>query len=111
MDAFTTVGVTDWVKECENVDGRIIDVRTDEEFSESFIKGAEQVNIMTPSFKDDIGKYDRDGSYFVYCRSGKRSESAMNIMKEMGFTNVYNLGGGIMDWERQGMEVEYGEDF
>ena len=105
MDAFTTVESSEWIAECEKVNGVVIDVRTDEEFSESHIKGADQVNIMTPDFKETIGKYQKDGAYFVYCKSGKRSEAAMHIMREMGFTNVYNLAGGIMDWERKGMEV------
>ena len=41
---------------------------------------------------------DKKKSYFVYCRSGKRSYSACEIMKELGFTNLYNLESGYLDW-------------
>lgn len=111
MSPFTTIDASQWIEACERANGKIIDVRTDGEFAESYIKNAEQVDFMSPMFKDNISAYDRDQSYFVYCRSGKRSEGAMNLMKEMGFAEVYNLDGGILAWEQQGRDVEGGAEF
>ncbi|MBP5583235.1 MAG: rhodanese-like domain-containing protein, partial [Bacteroidales bacterium] len=37
----------------------------------------------------------------VYCRSGKRSLNAMNIMVELGFSEVYNMQGGILAFKKQ----------
>lgn len=48
-------------------------------------------------------KLDRDKKYLVYCRSGKRSKSAQEIMKELGFKEVINMTGGFMDWEKEGL--------
>jgi rhodanese-related sulfurtransferase len=41
----------------------------------------------------------------VYCRSGGRSASAADVLKEKGFTKVYNLDGGITSWQENGFEV------
>jgi len=38
-------------------------------------------------------------NYYVYCRSGNRSNNACNVMKEMGFENTFNLVGGRMQWK------------
>ena len=43
-------------------------------------------------------------SYYVYCRSGKRSYAACEIMKDLGFKNVYNLESGYMGWFENGYE-------
>jgi rhodanese-related sulfurtransferase len=48
---------------------------------------------------------DKEKVIFVYCRSGNRSTTASNILAELGYTKVYNLG-GINDWP---YEVESGK--
>jgi rhodanese-related sulfurtransferase len=40
----------------------------------------------------------------VYCRSGNRSAFAANLLKQAGYTEVYDLG-GIIDWARQGLPI------
>jgi len=40
---------------------------------------------------------DRSATIFIYCRSGRRSVTAANILLELGYTGIYNLG-GIIDW-------------
>ena len=39
----------------------------------------------------------------IYCRSGKRSGKALSMMKELGFREVYNMLGGIVQWESGGL--------
>ncbi|PKR81546.1 rhodanese-like domain-containing protein [Brumimicrobium salinarum] len=78
----------------------IIDVRRPEEWEEGIIPHSKLINIMDPgNFVKDIEKLDKDMPYFIYCRSGARSEQACIAMNRMGFKETYNLVGGILDWK------------
>ena len=77
----------------------IIDVRTPEEFGEGFIKNAINLNIYDSSdFIKKIKSFSSNKEYYIYCNSGDRSSAACKIMSQMGFNNVYNLTGGISEW-------------
>ena len=77
----------------------ILDVRTPDEYEEKHIANSTLINIQEPqNFMNEIGKLDKDKSYYVYCKSGGRSMMACQIMNQTGFKNVINLHGGIMDW-------------
>ena len=75
----------------------LLDVRTEEEHQESRIPGS----ILIPDF--EIGSRaeselpDKNALILVYCRGGRRSESAAKELVAMGYTNVYDFG-GITDW-------------
>lgn len=86
--------------------GIILDVRTPEEFAEGHIPGAINLDVNGSNFKDEIGKLDKSKDYEVYCRSGKRSLKASEMMQSEGFTKVTNLDGGIMGWQEKGYPVE-----
>lgn len=70
-----------------------IDVRTPEEFKEGHLKDA--INIPVNQIGARIGSVSPDKSAPVnlYCRSGRRSEAALQELKKMGYTNVTNHGG------------------
>jgi rhodanese-related sulfurtransferase len=72
--------------------GKVIDVRTPEEFSEGYVKGAVNIDVSDPDFESQIASLDKDVAYSVYCRSGNRSAVAVDIMRNAGFTNVVDLG-------------------
>ena len=84
---------------------RILDVRTPEEFAEGYIEGAQFMDFYREDFKIEIESMDKEFTYAVYCRSGKRSGKAIEIMQEAGFHNLFNLDGGIIDWAHAGMPV------
>ncbi|MCX6556999.1 MAG: PDZ domain-containing protein [Candidatus Aminicenantes bacterium] len=92
----------------KNVDPlfKIIDVRTAEEFAVNRIKGALNIDVKADGFKDKVAKLDKNGTYLVYCRGGVRSVRAMNLMKELGFTRVYNLAGGLKNWQAEKLPLE-----
>jgi rhodanese-related sulfurtransferase len=70
-----------------------------EKLAEGYIDGADLfIDVNGNSFQSEIAKLDKSANYIVYCRSGARSMNASNYMVEQGFTNVYNLDGGIMRW-------------
>ena len=77
----------------------VIDVRTPGEVAEGYIDGADLfIDVNGSSFQSEMAKLDKSANYIIYCRSGARSMNAANYMVENGFTNVYNLDGGIMRW-------------
>jgi len=76
----------------------IIDVRTAGEFAGGKIRGARNLDIMSPSFQTQVKNLPKDKTYLLYCRSGNRSGQACEIMSDLGFNNLKNLSGGIMRW-------------
>lgn len=86
----------------ENVDDAVlIDVRTPEEIAEFSLDGHIVMNIADPSFTMKIDELDRDKSYFMYCRSGNRSGHACRYMLAQGFKKLYNLKGGVIEWQEE----------
>jgi rhodanese-related sulfurtransferase len=83
----------------------IIDVRTPEEYANGHIKAALNRDYNSPTFKNDIAKFDKNKIYVVYCQSGVRSAGARDIMQELGFQQIYNMDGGITAWMAQGLPV------
>jgi rhodanese-related sulfurtransferase len=77
----------------------LIDVRTPGEISEGYIAGAAHfIDFYSDGFQNEIKKLDKDKTYVVYCRSGGRSGKAAKFMVENGFNTVFNLNGGISDY-------------
>ena len=83
----------------------LIDVRTPGEFERGHIENSVNINIADRSFKEEVGKLDRSEPVYVYCKVGGRSAKAASILREMGFEEVYDLEGGIRNWEKSGMKV------
>lgn len=71
----------------------ILDVRTPEEYKETYITGARNIDFKNPNFKSEIEKLDKSKTYKIYCRSGNRSGKTMDLMKSMGFRDLEDLGG------------------
>ena len=74
----------------------IIDVRTPEEFATGHLVGAINIDVNSPDFRDQVMALDKNGEYFVYCRSGNRSGQAIGQMTQMGFTDTTN-GGSVQE--------------
>lgn len=90
----------EWKKGFEaSQNSQIIDVRTPDEFNEGYIDGAKLINIQdTSKFMEEIEELPKDKDYYVYCRSGRRSEMACQLMNKAGIEHAFNLEGGILDW-------------
>ncbi|MBX3066364.1 MAG: rhodanese-like domain-containing protein [Anaerolineae bacterium] len=80
----------------------LLDVRTPEEFATGHI--AEAVNISVDELQSRLSEVPHDVPVIVYCRSGNRSATAAKILKDAGYTSIYDLG-GIAAWIAQGMPV------
>ena len=79
----------------------LLDVRTPEETAEGKINGAIEADVKSDDFKDQIDKLDKEQSYIIYCRSGKRSSKAYKIMKENGFGALMVLDGGYLAYSAE----------
>lgn len=99
------ISAAEFRKMADKKEGVILDVRTAEEFAEGHIPGAINIDYNSENFKSEVQKLDKNKSYEVYCRSGKRSSASAEIMNELGFKNVVNLEGGILEWQENGFEV------
>lgn len=83
----------------------IVDVRTPEEIEEGIIPAALNIDVMDPqAFMEGIESLDTHKNLYVYCRSGRRSAQACMILEQQGFDNVFNLLGGMLEWDGEVVE-------
>lgn len=71
----------------------VIDVRNPDEFGAGHIAGAVNIAVEAADFGARIADLDRESPYLVYCRSGRRSALASDLMAAAGFTDVVDAGG------------------
>jgi len=77
----------------------LLDVRQPEEYEADHIPGAKLIPLGELEARH--GELDRDSVLITYCRSGRRSLGASILLCGLGFRNVYNIGGGILYWDRE----------
>jgi rhodanese-related sulfurtransferase len=73
----------------------LVDVREQHEFDICDLNGA---LIPLQTLPQRLGELGKDAHTVVHCRSGARSANAVNLMRQSGFTNVWNVNGGILAW-------------
>lgn len=79
---------------------QLIDVRTAAEYQEGHIPGASLMDVQQESsFLQQIQSLDANGRYVLYCRSGRRSKTAKELMIQKGFKHVVDLEGGFLGWK------------
>lgn len=83
----------------------VVDVRRSEEFSAGHLAGAFNLNVLDEAvFTKGIARFDAAHTYYIYCRSGRRSQRAAQLMTQHGL-RVVDLRGGFLAWEQAGMPV------
>ena len=82
-------------------DAVIIDVRNGSEFASGYIDGA--INIPVDNISNI--NYPKETVIIVYCASGMRSAKAAETLIDLGYTNVYNLDGGLINWGAELVEI------
>ena len=78
----------------------IIDVRTPEEFNKGHLRNSLNVNWFDENFDENLKIFNKNLPVFVYCLSGGRSSKANEKIQSLGFKNVYELDGGILEWRK-----------
>lgn len=88
---------------------KLLDVREDYEYEENHIEDTLllSVNKLTQEELDNIG-LKKDDEIVVYCRSGKRSAKAYEILTSLGYNNVKSMNGGIVHWMEEDLPIETG---
>ena len=84
----------------------LLDVRTAEEFNEVRVPGSVNVDFYAADFAAQLDRLSKDVPYVVYCRSGNRSAQTMDIMSDLGFSEVFEVAGGIIAWNEAGLPLE-----
>jgi rhodanese-related sulfurtransferase len=84
----------------------ILDVRTLSEMQESYIKNSVNLDFRSSDFEQKIDNLDKNKTYLVYCKTGFRSQKAVDLMKQKNFLEVYNISNGILEWKNQGFETQ-----
>ena len=77
----------------------LLDVRTPEEIDDFALDNAYPLNYLGADFLDVLEDWDRNATYFIYCRTGRRSVRAGILMHNWGFKNLINLEGGLVAWQ------------
>jgi phage shock protein E len=77
-------------------------VRSPEEFAEGHLANAINIDFQSGNFESEISRLNKGTTYAVYCRSGNRSGQAVKVMADLGFTDLYDMDGGVIDWAAAG---------
>ncbi|SPT54044.1 Thiosulfate sulfurtransferase PspE precursor [Actinomyces bovis] len=85
--------------------GIVLDVRTEAEFGGGHLEGAQNYDVKSSDFDQQIGSLDKSKRYTVYCRSGNRSAKAVERMQALGFTDVQDAGGMQEAAKKLGLSV------
>tara|TARA_B100000214_G_C23945218_1_gene617681 strand:- start:316 stop:699 length:384 start_codon:yes stop_codon:yes gene_type:complete len=100
------------VNKIDNEDSIIIDVREESEvFNQGIIKGAIHIPRGLLEFKlvlnspDNALKINENTNILVYCAGGFRSALAAKTLLDLGFSNIYNIG-GFKEWVESGGEIQ-----
>ena len=93
FDLFKQPDVNQGVKEFQRTSGAmLLDVRTPEEYRSGHIPGSKNIPLQTIDRVASVAE-NKDTALYVYCQSGARSRQAAGALKQMGYTNVNNIGG------------------
>jgi len=84
---------------------QLIDIRTPQEFAEGHIENAKNINYYDVDFFKEMNKLDKSKPIYIYCRSGGRSGKAASRMRTQGFKKIYDLQGGIINWNKNNLKV------
>lgn len=83
----------------------LLDVRTLSEFSNGHLEDAGQLNFYALDFKRKLLLLSENEPIYLYCNTGYRSKKAAEFLSENGYSQVYNLEHGIMEWNLEDLPV------
>lgn len=86
----------------------IVDLCSPREFKDRHLEKAININFISTSFKLRLTTLEKENTYLVYCKVGGRSKLAQRAMRKLGFKKVYNLVGGTLLWEEEGLPFASG---
>lgn len=88
-----------------NSDFFLLDLRPPEKVSAAKFGDSLHLDYNDESFDDELEKLDRNKIYLVLCAKGLKSSIAVEMMKDLGFKEVYGLAGGLTAWQKKGYQL------
>lgn len=105
QDQAKEISSKEMLKIIESESIQLIDVRTPAEYREGHIENAKNIDFSSASFTKDISTLDKEKPVFIYCRSGNRSGKSVKDFINAGFSEIYDLNGGMVEWHAEGFPV------
>lgn len=85
---------------------KLVDCRELNEWNEAHIEGATLIPLSEFEKKYETILKDKNEPVYIQCRSGKRSMNACMFLLSKGYTNLFNVEGGIISWIQSGYPVK-----
>ena len=79
----------------------VLDIRTPKEFKSGHISKAINIDYKAEHFQSKLEKLNRDQTYLMYCRSGRRSGLALDTFAKLGFQHIVHIDDGILGWKEK----------
>ena len=96
------IAIADFKNKLANTpNAQLVDVRTPAEVSKGSLEGAVNIDFRSTDFATQINTLDKSKPVFIFCQSGGRSGKSYKKMKELGFSEVYDMEGGYGAWSNQ----------
>ena len=105
VEGVQVLDVSKYEKKMEQPDVQLVDVRTPEEFAEGHLENAINIDITADDFDSKIAALDKENPVMVYCKAGGRSAKASSRLNELGFKNISDLEGGIINWNSENKPI------
>ncbi len=99
------INATSFSKLIKTQQGLILDVRTEQEYSRGHIDGSTLISTSDPKFAEKASLLQKDKPIYVYCLTGSRSYAVVNYLSQIGFSKLYNLQKGILEWHQLGYKI------
>ena len=100
---FRRVDVAEFKEFIANPDVQLVDVRTAEEYNAGHIPGSVNIDVLK-GHEELAATLDPERPVALYCRSGRRSETAGLVLEKVFFRNVVDLKGGYNEWVKSSEE-------
>lgn len=104
-DGVQVLDVAKFEKKMAQPDVQLVDVRTPEEFNEGHLENALNIDFTNDDFDDKVASLDKNKPVMLYCKAGGRSAKAASKLKELGFKNITDLEGGILNWTSENKPI------
>ncbi|MBY0480275.1 MAG: thioredoxin fold domain-containing protein [Chitinophagaceae bacterium] len=104
---YNVLSVEDFQKSINHTNVQVLDVRTVDEYRSGHLKKSLQADwYKQQQFKERTSNMDKSKPVYVYCLTGVRSDAAVKYLKQVGFSNVFDLKGGLTAWKLANKPVE-----
>ncbi len=103
LKPITALALSDSLKKASQL---LVDVRTPQETEKGYIEGATFINFYDSDFVEQLNNLDKNRTVYVYCQASGRSKKAAEILIGAGYSRVYYLSGGIMDWQKSELPLK-----